>query len=80
MKMYPIVACLAFAVLSAGCQNVQVSQKRGTIFETNADGKHEALTYVSPEEYQRMTPEERDRLNARVGVTASSTLGTSKKK
>ena len=42
--------------------------------ETDAEGRTELVTYVSPEDFERMTEAERKRLNARVGVTA--TVGT----
>jgi hypothetical protein len=34
------------------------------------------VTYVSPEEYQRMTPEERQRLHAEMGASVSVPLPT----
>ncbi|PTY04949.1 hypothetical protein DB347_19860 [Opitutaceae bacterium EW11] len=63
------LATLAFA----GCQGVKVSQKTGSDVSQN-DGKSSYVTYVTPEEYQRMTPAERERTHATVGVEASARL------
>jgi hypothetical protein len=58
-------ACLLLSVLvCVGCQDVHTVQKTGTEFS----GGSRAVTYVTPGEYDRMTPAERERINAGVGV------------
>ena len=57
-----------------GCKNPQSAQKTGTSVETDADGRTRMVTNVSPEEYERMTPQERQRLNAQVGAEVSGQL------
>jgi hypothetical protein len=44
----------------------------------DGNGRSKLVTYVTPEEYDRMTPEERQRLHATVGVSASFPLPGSK--
>jgi len=46
---------------------MKFKQLSGT--ELTPSGK--ATTHVTPEEYEKMTPAERDRLNASVGVSAT---------
>ena len=62
----------------AGCQHLQTSQMSGTELGTGANGRSTAVTYVTPEEYARMTPEDRQRLHAQVGVQVSVPLWGSK--
>lgn len=66
MKTNLLLAAIVTA-FCAGCQAPQLKQKAGTEFQP--DGK--ATTYVSPEEYAKMTDEERNRLHASVGVSAT---------
>lgn len=54
-------------LLLAGCTPVKFQQQTGTEFTPT--GK--ATTYVTPEQYDKMTPAERERLNASVGVSAT---------
>lgn len=61
-----------FLVALVGCQNATVTQKRGTQFVNDKNdnyGYEQMVTYVAPEEIEKMTPEERAATNARVGVT-----------
>ena len=62
--MYYLRACLLLFVLACvGCQDVRTVQKTGTEFTGDR-----LVTYVTPGEYDRMTPAERERINACVGV------------
>jgi hypothetical protein len=76
MKKFAIVSLLVLA--SAGCKSVQTKQTTGTELVPDGDGHSRLVTYVSPEEYDRMTPEEREHLHAAVGVSASVPLPGSK--
>lgn len=59
--------CVAFAIgCTTGCE-LTGTPKRGTELALDADEGFKLVTYVSPEEYERMTPQERERLNATVG-------------
>ncbi len=57
-----------------GCQSTRLEPKPGTELTTDGTGHSTLNTYVSEEEYQRMTPEERQRLHAAVGATATQTF------
>lgn len=64
-------ACLFLLLLAAplaGCRHFEAGQKSGTELGTDARGRSAPVTYVTPEDYARMTPAERLRLNAQVGV------------
>jgi uncharacterized protein YcfL len=76
MRKYLIVLLLAIGV--AGCQSTQEKQLAGTELVQDADGHAKLVTYVTPEEYERMTPEERQRLHAAVGASVSVPLPGSK--
>lgn len=61
-------ACLLLSILvCVSCQNVRTVQKTGTEFTSGR-----FVTHVIPEEYDRMTPEERPRINACVGVETTA--------
>jgi hypothetical protein len=63
--------CAALVVLLlAGCTSLKFQQKAGTEFTDTGKGL-KATTYVTPEQYENMTPAERERLNASVGVSAT---------
>jgi hypothetical protein len=65
----------AWCVLAlAGCQSTRLEPKTGTELTTDGSGRSTLTTYVSEEEYQRMTPDERERLHAAVGASATQTL------
>jgi hypothetical protein len=65
-------------VREAAGQTLAVKQQSGTELTTTDKG-WQATTYVTPEEYDKMTPAERERLNASVGVSATvATWGNSK--
>lgn len=69
---------LLFAgLLGASCSGVRTGQMRGTELGTDANGNTRLTTYVSPEEYERMTEAERERLNASVGASFSKSFGSS---
>jgi hypothetical protein len=60
---------LFLVTVLAGCMT-EGEQLSGSQMTSDANGKSSYVTYVTPEEYQRMTPDERNRLNATVGTTA----------
>ena len=62
---------LCVLVALTGCRGVELSPREGTELETTSDGDLELKTYVTQEEYERMTPAERERVNASVGVDAT---------
>jgi hypothetical protein len=73
--MKPVcVLILTLTASLAGCQHVRTSQKAGTEYVTDSDGHTRAVTYVTPDAYDKMTPEERRRLNATVGAEVSLPL------
>jgi len=76
MKKYMIISCLVLAL--AGCKSMRTKQMTGSDVVQDSDGKSKFVTYVTPEEYDRMTDEERKRLRATVGVSASVPLPGSK--
>ena len=57
-------------LLLAGCASLKFTQQTGTEFTDTGKGL-KATTYVTPEQYENMTPAERERLNASVGVSAT---------
>jgi hypothetical protein len=69
-----ILFLLLLAWPLAGCRHLQTSQMSGTELGSDASGRSTAVTYVTPEEYARMTPAERQRLHAQVGVQVSMPL------
>lgn len=69
-----LVVAGAGLVFVSGCQNTEVNQKAGTTLRNDGSGGYEVVTYVSPEEYERLTPEERRRLNADIGVKVRTRL------
>jgi hypothetical protein len=75
--MFKLSMVFTIALLAAGCMT-QGEQLTGSEMTTGANDRSQFVTYVSMEEFQRMTPEERDRLNATVGT--SSTLIPSREK
>jgi uncharacterized protein YidB (DUF937 family) len=77
--MKPCVLLALVALLTAGCQSLQPRQKSGTEFTTDGKGRATATTYVSPEEYDRMTPEERRQQQVGMGVEVSAQLSGAKK-
>ena len=74
-----LLRCLTVgALLLAGCHSIKFKQQSGTEL-TSTDNGWKATTYVTPEEYDKMTPAERERLNASVGVSATvASWGNSK--
>jgi hypothetical protein len=76
---HPHLACLVIAAFLAGggCRSAKVSQATGSEFVWDA-GKTRAVTYVTPEEYERMTDEERARLNASMGAKVEWSTGKQK--
>jgi hypothetical protein len=57
-------ACLLLSILvCTGCQDVHTVQKTGMEFTGDR-----LVTYVTPDEYDEMTPAERKRINACIGV------------
>jgi hypothetical protein len=65
-------------VIAAGCSSTRATQMMGTQL-SQADGDRQKLvTYVTPEEFDKMTPEERQRLHAEVGVSVSVPIGGGK--
>jgi len=71
------VFCLAILVL-AGCQHATTAPKSGTEVSTDGSGRTTVVNYVSQEKYQRMTPDERDRMHAGVGGSATWEWGGAK--
>ena len=68
MKRAHLAALVVATVLAAaGCKSAKVSQATGSDFVTDA-GRLQAVTYVTPEEFNRMTEEERARLHASIGA------------
>ena len=66
-----LLRCLTIGVLLlTGCHSVKFKQQSGTELTTTDKG-WQATTYVTPEEYDKMTPAERERLHASVGVSAT---------
>jgi hypothetical protein len=65
-------------VVIAGCRSTQSKQLTGSDFVYDKDGHSKVVSYVTPEELERMTPEERQRLHAATGVTVSAPLPGSK--
>lgn len=83
--MIRITLLLMVASFLTSCSStptVQTTALIGTQITTDEDGYFEHVTYVSPEEFEAMTPKERRRLGARVGVSKKYTwtLGNKKKK
>ncbi len=78
MRKYLIALLLVIAI--GGCKSTQETQLAGTVYEQDGNGRSKLVTYVSPEEYERMTPEERDHLHAEVGASVSVPLSGSKAK
>lgn len=68
MKTGRDVLIVVIGLALTGCH---LSQASGTGFTTDEHGRTKMVTFVSPEEYDRMTPDERARLNATVGVQGS---------
>jgi hypothetical protein len=68
MKILYILLLGLFFCLQ-GCKSPTVAQLSGTEFSANQSDRPK--TYVTPEEYDRMTDAERKRLNASVGVSAT---------
>jgi hypothetical protein len=73
MKYRPFLALVV--LLGTACHSVQPRQKSGTEFQADENGHTKGVTYVTPEEYDRMTPEERQRQQVAVGVEVSGQLG-----
>lgn len=67
MKIILPLITLAVASMT-GCSHVQTAQKSGSEFVSNGGESPRFVTYVSQEEYERMTVEERRRTNAQVGA------------
>ena len=63
------------AVALSGCASREEKGMTGTELNTDDKGKSKLVTYVTPEEYERMTPEEREHLHAAVGASVSVPLG-----
>lgn len=59
-----------------GCHLQQPTQLSGSSVQTSGRGNTDVVTYVTAEEYERMTPQERQRLNAQMGASVSATLGS----
>ena len=68
MKAYT-VGMMTLAL--SGCQTVETAQMTGTRLVETEKGRQEVATFVTPEEYERMTPAERERVNASIGVEAT---------
>ncbi len=62
----------------AGCKSTRENQLTGSELVQDADGRSKYVTYVTPEEFERMTPEERQRLHAGMGASVSVPLPGSK--
>ena len=62
-------------VTLAGCASREEKQLTGTELNYDDKGRPKVVTYVTPEEYERMTPEERQHLHAEVGASVSVPLG-----
>lgn len=75
MKCIVILLFLLFALTS--CHNVHEERMSGTELTTDANGRRELVTYVSQEEFERMSPAERQRLHASVGASVSVPWGGS---
>lgn len=69
---------LLLVLVVAGCKSTRTKQMSGSEMVQDGNGHSKFVTYVTPEEYDRMTPEERQRLRATVGVSASLPLPGSK--
>lgn len=69
---------LLLVLVVAGCKSTRTKQMSGSELVSDSDGRSKFVTYVSPEEYDRMTPEERQRLHATMGVSATLPLPGSK--
>ena len=76
MRKFIVVSFLVVAF--AGCKSPQQKQLTGTELVQDGDGHSKLVTYVTPEEYERMTPEERQRLHAAIGASVSVPLPGSK--
>ncbi len=68
MRLTTLGLLSLLALLVSGCRSVQTQQKTGTAFEQDSTGRTKPVTYVTPEEYDRMTPEERVHQQVSVGV------------
>lgn len=73
----PLLAVI-FVIALAGCVSREEKQLTGTEINTDENGRSKVVTYVTPEEYERMTPEERQHMHAAVGASVSVPLGGSK--
>jgi hypothetical protein len=73
VKYCPLLVLVV--LLGPACHSVQPRQKSGTEFQADKNGHTKGVTYVTPEEYDRMTPEERHRQQVDVGVEVSGQLG-----
>ncbi len=76
MAKYIIASLLLIAL--AGCKSTRAKPLTGSEVVQDADGRSKLVTYVTPEEYERMTPQERQRLHAQTGVSVSVPLPGSK--
>lgn len=64
-----VLPLIALAIVSmTGCSHVQTAQKSGSEFVSDSGDPAHFVTYVSQEEYDRMTVDERRRMNAQVGA------------
>ena len=67
-SLFPLGCAVLFGGFLAGCQHPQASQKVGADYINTSKDKSELVTYVTPEEYDRMSPEDRQRLHATMGA------------
>lgn len=72
------IVVFLLSVVVAGCETPRQQQLTGSELVHDSDGRSKLVTYVTPEEYDRMTPEERQRLHAEVGASVSVPLSGSK--
>jgi len=74
LKQIPIPLIV---LLLGGCASFQsdFAPLSGTEIRENEDDELDVITYVSPEEYREMTPEERRRKNVSTGVKGSWEFG-----
>ena len=80
MKILPL---MIFGLLVSGCASLPVAETEvlsGTELVANDDGSFDMVTYVTPEEYDRMTPRERERMKVGMGVSKTFTWKLGKKK
>src|SRR3954453_11489102 len=73
MNKHLLAAMLAVSV--AGCASREEKQLTGSELNNDKDGRSKVVTYVTPEEYERMTPEERQHMHAAGGASVSVPLG-----